>query len=137
MLCSRPDIARHVQKLHIRFSSSRTTYLADINGIAISQLLRELAPKLDALHTFIWDADEIPQCDEMWFALRMSCVLSMIYHHCQELNFVTGAHGYVQSERVTDLCYPTSTVMYVHDKHSLRSLIFSSCWNSRTSVGSR
>ncbi|OAX37349.1 hypothetical protein K503DRAFT_719896 [Rhizopogon vinicolor AM-OR11-026] len=73
MLCSRPGIARHVQKLQIRFSSSRPTYFADINGITISTLLRELAPKLDALHTFIWDADEIPQCDEMWFALRMSC----------------------------------------------------------------
>jgi hypothetical protein len=73
MLHSRPNIARHIQKLYIRFSSS-SDYMLDINGIAISALLRELAPKLDVLHTFIWDADEIPQCDDMWFALRMSYV---------------------------------------------------------------
>lgn len=71
MLHSCPNVARHIQKLYIRFSSSK--FMVDINGIAISALLRELAPKLDALHTFIWDADEIPQCDDMWFALRMSC----------------------------------------------------------------
>lgn len=73
MLRSRPDVARHIQKLYIRFSSASSDYMVDVNGIAISALLRELAPKLDALHTFIWDADEIPQCDDMWFALRMSC----------------------------------------------------------------
>ncbi|KAG1812183.1 uncharacterized protein BJ212DRAFT_1372017 [Suillus subaureus] len=73
MLRSCPNVARHVQKLYIRFSSTSSDYMVDINGIAISALLRELAPKLDALHTFIWDADEIPQCDDMWFALRMSC----------------------------------------------------------------
>jgi len=74
MLYSRPDIARHVQKLHVRFSPGCPDHMADINGIVVSALLRDLAPKLDALHTFIWDADEIPQCDDMWFALRMSCV---------------------------------------------------------------
>ncbi|KAG2154510.1 uncharacterized protein EDB93DRAFT_1081328 [Suillus bovinus] len=73
MLRSRPDVARHIQKLHVRFSSASSDYMVDVNGITISALLRELAPKLDALHTFIWDADEIPQCDDMWFALRMSC----------------------------------------------------------------
>jgi len=73
MLRSSPNVARHVQKLYIRFSSASSDYMVDINGIAISALLRELAPRLDALHTFIWDADEIPQCDDMWFALRMSC----------------------------------------------------------------
>lgn len=73
MLRSRPNVARHVQKLYIRFSSGSSGFMADINGIAISVLLRDLAPKLDALHTFIWDASEIPQCDDMWFALRVSC----------------------------------------------------------------
>lgn len=73
MLRSRPDVARHVQKLYIRFSSASSHYMVNINGVTISAMLRELAPKLDVLHTFIWDADEIPQCDDMWFALRMSC----------------------------------------------------------------
>ena len=114
MLYSRPDIARHVQKLQIRFSSSRPTFLvADVNGITISRLLRELASKLDALHTFIWDADEIPHCDDMWFALRMSYVRIVFYPH-QRLSFVTGAHGCVQLECVTDLSFQTNTVVYVH-----------------------
>lgn len=73
MLRSRPDVARHVQKLYIRFSSTSSHYMVNINGVTISAMLRELAPKLDVLHTFIWDADEIPECDDMWFALRMSC----------------------------------------------------------------
>ncbi|KAI6169332.1 hypothetical protein EDD17DRAFT_1464528 [Pisolithus thermaeus] len=68
MLNREPSIARHIQKLTVRFTSSPHS-----GGFLISDLLRTLAPKLDALHTFIWDAEEIPQCDDMWFALRMSC----------------------------------------------------------------
>ncbi|KAI6046126.1 hypothetical protein EDC04DRAFT_2632102 [Pisolithus marmoratus] len=68
MLNREPNIARHIQKLTIRFPSSSS----HSNGFLISHLLRTLAPKLDALHTFIWDAEELPQCDDMWFALRMS-----------------------------------------------------------------
>lgn len=69
MLNRDPSIARHIQKLTVRFPSSAS----HSGGFPISVLLRTLAPKLDALHTFIWDAGEIPQCDDMWFALRISC----------------------------------------------------------------
>lgn len=68
MLNREPSIARHIQTLTVRFSGS-----PHAGGLLISDLLRTLAPKLDALHTFIWDAEEIPQCDDMWLALRMSC----------------------------------------------------------------
>ncbi|KAF9237570.1 hypothetical protein BU15DRAFT_88718 [Melanogaster broomeanus] len=56
MLCLRPDIARHVRKLVIRFSDSGSlddgwTHSTHSSGIA----------------------EEIPQCDSMWFALRISC----------------------------------------------------------------
>ncbi|KIK98480.1 hypothetical protein PAXRUDRAFT_31160 [Paxillus rubicundulus Ve08.2h10] len=73
MLNIRPDIARHVRKLVIRFSPSSAIHSEDLNGCTVSSLVKCLASKLDSLHTFIWDAEEIPQCDDMWFALRMSC----------------------------------------------------------------
>lgn len=67
MLNQRPDVARHIQKLVIRFASTLTKH-----SFRVSDLVRTLAPKLDGLNTFIWDAEEMPQCDEMWFALQMS-----------------------------------------------------------------
>ena len=70
MLNHRPDIARHVQKLLVRFSTGPGT--RSIDWYMVSSLVHRLAHTLDVLHTFIWDADEIPQRDDMWFALRMS-----------------------------------------------------------------
>lgn len=70
MLNDHPDIACHVQKLVIRFAS--TSNKPDIRSFRVSSLVQTLAPKLDALNTFVWDAEEVPQCDDMWFALRMS-----------------------------------------------------------------
>jgi hypothetical protein len=72
MLNHRPDIARHVQKLLVRFSTGHRARSIDHDGFMVSSLVHRLAHTLDALHTFIWDADEIPQRDEMWFALRIS-----------------------------------------------------------------
>ncbi|KAL4078558.1 hypothetical protein V8B97DRAFT_1865841 [Scleroderma yunnanense] len=73
MLHQHPGVARHIQKLVIRFASTSNKYTSDLRSFQVSNLVRALAPELDALHTFIWDADEMPQCDDMWFALRMSC----------------------------------------------------------------
>ncbi|KAF9227209.1 hypothetical protein BS17DRAFT_793737 [Gyrodon lividus] len=73
MLNHHPDIARHVQKLVIRFSANSPIHSQDLIGCMVSSWVQRLASNLDALHTFIWDAEEIPQCDDMWFALRMSC----------------------------------------------------------------
>ncbi|KAH7888860.1 hypothetical protein F5I97DRAFT_1856149 [Phlebopus sp. FC_14] len=73
MLDQRPCIARHVRKLVIRFLPRSTTHSLDLNGHIVSNLVQRLASKLDALNAFIWDAEEIPQRDDMWFALRMSC----------------------------------------------------------------
>ena len=72
MLNHRPDIARHVQKLLIRFSTNTKGRPIDYNNYTVSTLVQRLAPTLDALQTFIWDADELPRRDEMWFALRIS-----------------------------------------------------------------
>lgn len=72
MLSNHPDIARHVQKLLVRFSTGPRARSIDCNSYIVSSLVQRLAHTLDALHTFIWDADEIPQRDDMWFALRIS-----------------------------------------------------------------
>lgn len=72
MLNNHPDIARHVQKLLVRFSTGLRAPSIDYNGYIVSSIVQRLAHSLDALHTFIWDADEIPQRDDMWLALRIS-----------------------------------------------------------------
>lgn len=72
MLIRRPDIARHVQKLLVRFATGPKVYSIDYNGYMVSSLVHRLAHNLDALHIFVWDADETPQRDDMWLALRMS-----------------------------------------------------------------
>ncbi|KAG2064814.1 hypothetical protein BDR04DRAFT_1162130 [Suillus decipiens] len=63
MLRSCLNVARLIQKLYNRFSSTSSDYMVD--GIMISALLRELPPKLDAPHVLTWDMDEISQCDDM------------------------------------------------------------------------
>ncbi|KAH7927521.1 hypothetical protein BV22DRAFT_1084908 [Leucogyrophana mollusca] len=68
MLYRRPDIARHVQKLFVRITGPGAS-----DGYIVSAAIRETAVRLDALNTFVWDADEIPPYDDMWFALRISC----------------------------------------------------------------
>ncbi|KAF8134522.1 hypothetical protein EV363DRAFT_1160578 [Boletus edulis] len=73
MLNHRPDIARHVQKLLVRFSTAHSTPSVEHDGYRVSSLVHSLAHSLDALHTFVWDAEEIPRRDDMWFALRLSC----------------------------------------------------------------
>ncbi|EGO25734.1 hypothetical protein SERLADRAFT_408008 [Serpula lacrymans var. lacrymans S7.9] len=74
MLFRRPDIARHVQKLFIRFDHVRSPGESEVvDGYLISSAVRKAAAKLDALNTFVWDGNEGPPFDDMWFALRMSC----------------------------------------------------------------
>ncbi|KAF5385948.1 hypothetical protein D9615_002663 [Tricholomella constricta] len=75
MLQRRPDIARHVRELVIRPHSNNEVR----HGVAVSLLasaaVRETAAtqRLDALTKFIWDGDEKPYHEDMWFALRMGC----------------------------------------------------------------
>ncbi|KNZ80279.1 hypothetical protein J132_06705 [Termitomyces sp. J132] len=59
MLSGRPDIARH----GVAFSSLAS---AAVRDAAATQYL-------DALTKFIWDADEKPYHEDMWFALRIGC----------------------------------------------------------------
>lgn len=77
MLQRRPDIARHVRVLVVRPQAKRPSR----DGVLVSQeasgAVRDVAAtmRLDALTKFIWDGDEKPYHEDMWFALRMGCVL--------------------------------------------------------------
>lgn len=72
MLDRNPFIARHIQKLSIRLTCTSGKRSSALKHSTVSDLVQKLANKLDALNTFIWDADEASQYDDMWFALRMS-----------------------------------------------------------------
>lgn len=72
MLLRRPDLARHVRRLAVR-PDGRGEYTSQ-RARAVSELLYELAPSLDALQSFCWDSEEVPPCDDIWFALKQGCV---------------------------------------------------------------
>jgi hypothetical protein len=46
--------------------------LAD--GYAVSSAVRRAARRFEVLSCFVWDGEELPPYDDMWFALRISCV---------------------------------------------------------------
>jgi len=75
MLSRHSEIARHVQKLVIRpdhAEQSRFRQYAPADGSVISTIIKQIAVRLDALHTFVWDAEDLPPDDDMWFTLRIS-----------------------------------------------------------------
>ena len=44
------------------------------DGYAVSSAVRRAARRLEVLNYFMWDGEELPPYDDMWFALRISCV---------------------------------------------------------------
>lgn len=44
------------------------------DGYAVSSAVRRAARRLEVLSRFVWDGEELPPYDDMWFALRISCV---------------------------------------------------------------
>lgn len=73
MLSRRGDIARHVRELVIRPQGRNIENLSplerDIAASAVIQAVGSMS--LDALVKFVWDADELPLHDDIWFALRI------------------------------------------------------------------
>lgn len=80
MLQRRPEIARHVRELVVRPHTNKKVQ----QGVAVSALasaaVRDTAATmcLDALRKFLWDGEERPYHEDMWFALRKGCVA---YNH--------------------------------------------------------
>lgn len=77
MLKNKPTISRHVKELIIRPKTSPADINSYQSSILASALVRDVvsARSFGALNTFAWDYDELPHHDDMWFALRMWCVL--------------------------------------------------------------
>jgi hypothetical protein len=84
MFGSHPQRARHVQSLVVRLddnpselgSQRRWGRRALYDGYAISAAVRRAARGMEVLQRFIWDGEELPPYDDMWFALRSLYVLS-------------------------------------------------------------
>src|SRR6266404_5154996 len=92
MLHTRPDHARHIRSLGISTDSSPSP---DVHGhghgygrwtakwgrgalpdaTLVSAAVRQAARNLEVLRTFVWDGEELPTQDDMWFALSTSCVV--------------------------------------------------------------
>ncbi|TFK44191.1 hypothetical protein BDQ12DRAFT_620074 [Crucibulum laeve] len=75
MLARRHGIARHVRELVVRPHGKTKTGIASVERDIVSAAVMKVAGSLclDALVKFVWDADEIPYHEDMWFALRMGC----------------------------------------------------------------
>ncbi|KAF8639546.1 hypothetical protein AX17_001451 [Amanita inopinata Kibby_2008] len=75
MLHRHPGIARHVRELYIRPQARWRSTLTVAENEQASAAVRSLAAsmRLDALTKFVWDTDEMPLNEDMWFALRMGC----------------------------------------------------------------
>jgi len=94
MLYARPERARHVRSLSVcpdslsaagrgtgaggSFSSaaasSRWGRGALPDAYAVSSAVLGVARHLEVLRCFVWDGEELPPYDDMWFALRILCV---------------------------------------------------------------
>ena len=96
MLSARPARARHVRALSVfpdcspLSSPPSSLSLAEESvgrqrtfrwgrgvlpdGYAVSSVVRRAARRLEVLSCFVWDGEELPPYDDMWFALRISCV---------------------------------------------------------------
>ena len=79
MLWARPDRARHVRSLSLCPDSSggracKWGRNALPGGYLVSSATRRAARNFEVLRTFVWDGEEFPPFDDMWFALRILCV---------------------------------------------------------------
>lgn len=73
MLCRHPEISCHVQKLVVKPEDSYRDQLsryAHPDGLAVCSIIRQVAVRLDALNTFVWDTVGFPPDDDMWFMLQ-------------------------------------------------------------------
>jgi hypothetical protein len=89
MLYARPERARHVRSLSVcpdsltagrgsgassASASSRWGRHALPDAYAVSSAVLKVARHFDVLRCFVWDGEELPPYDDMWFALRILCV---------------------------------------------------------------
>ncbi|KAI0032252.1 hypothetical protein K488DRAFT_50296 [Vararia minispora EC-137] len=81
MLGSYPQRARHVRSLCVKPDDNSAGIPTQpvwgrgalYNGYAISAAVRRAAFGMEVLQRFMWDGEELPPYDDMWFALRRFC----------------------------------------------------------------
>ncbi|EKM74935.1 hypothetical protein AGABI1DRAFT_109723 [Agaricus bisporus var. burnettii JB137-S8] len=73
MLAAHSNIARHVRELTLRLQPSHHSASDDGNAACTAVIRVASSKTLDALCRFVWDADELPLHEDMWFALRIGC----------------------------------------------------------------
>jgi hypothetical protein len=142
MLYARPERARHVRSLSVSpdslsvgratgaFSSSSSSAAAGArwgrgalpDAYAVSSAVLGVARYLEVLRCFVWDGEELPPYDDMWFALRILCVslhLSLSLYNppffCRRL----AVHDSSSSRRRWGLSCPRQTAMCVYSSPSL------------------
>lgn len=78
--------------------------------------VRNVAPNLSALGVFIWDGEEMPLYDDMWFALRVwyvhRCLLIGILVYAVRL-LILAVHDYASYLLPLESIYWTSIAMSV------------------------
>jgi hypothetical protein len=74
MLAAHTDIARHVRELTLRLQPNHHSTSDDVNAACAAVIKVASSKALDALRRFVWDADELPSYEDMWFALRIGSV---------------------------------------------------------------
>ncbi|VDB95926.1 unnamed protein product [Peniophora sp. CBMAI 1063] len=126
MLVAHPERARHIRSLclhpddHGPFAARIWGRGALFNGYAISGAIRRLASKMEILQSFMWDGEELPPYDDMWFALRV---------FCPRLKFIGTSVGSI-------LTSPNSHLFDFRDLHGF-SLIFKPGFFAHMEPGSR
>ncbi|KAI0058697.1 hypothetical protein BV25DRAFT_1890725 [Artomyces pyxidatus] len=80
MLFAHPDRARHIRTLCVRPDAQEGPPRRPVwgrkvlqDGYSVSAAVRRTAMYLEVLRSFIWDGEELPPYDDMWFALRVFC----------------------------------------------------------------
>jgi len=102
MLTRHVDIARHVRELTIRLLPEHAVLSTNDRQAVCTAVVNIASSKaLDALRKFVWDADELPCDEDMWFALRVGYVISMdlsllsslCSFSCPQLRFIGASFG--------------------------------------------
>jgi len=108
MLARHIDIARHVRELTIRLQPKHAALSTSDRQAVCTAVVNVASSKaLDALCKFVWDADELPFDEDVWFALRVGYVMPIDSGIFSLISVLSVALSYVSSELASVLRYPT------------------------------
>lgn len=129
MLYARPERARHVRSLSVcpdsllagrgtgalssSSSASKWGRSALPDAYAVSSAVLSVARHLEVLRCFVWDGEELPPYDDMWFALRILCVVAVlssiffiiffVLFSCPHLKFISTTLGSILPSPISNV----------------------------------